>query len=333
MARRTKTLVAPLIWFLTLLALNLLPPSLVYAQSACKLPDGLKPLSQCLDSSRNAVVGPTGNAGCSKVVVDQDFTGANALKHITVEADGELYIRDESRQVAVEKISVAGLFQVGTQDCPIGTGSSSNQVTLTFVGERPCASPNKCDGFNKGIAVEEFGKLRLFGIKGVPKSSINPVSDQPVGVSWTHLALPAGDETKYGPTSGALAPVLKGGSNTLTLDRNVVKNHGAWQEGDWIAVATTGFSPVETEIVQIAKIDQPALGGTVLTLKQPLKHYHFGGPDPGDPSLDNFNQCSGFNYGVDERAEVALLSRNIKLDSANRTGCQQSALGRRTAFS
>ncbi|MCE9624327.1 MAG: hypothetical protein K8R69_02565, partial [Deltaproteobacteria bacterium] len=113
--------------------------------------------------------------------------------------------------------------------------------------------------------------------------------------------------------SGALAPVPAGGSSTIHLSKDVTKGPGAWQKGDWISIATTGFNPVETEIVQIADLKPDNLGGTQVTLSQPLGHYHFGGPDPGDPSLETFNECSGFNYGVDERAEVGLLSRNIKL--------------------
>jgi len=73
-----------------------------------------------------------------------------------------------------------------------------------------------------------------------------------------------------------------------------------------------------------------------LTLCTPLKHYHYGGlaPTPGffpdgtsqavvsgGSPIDVSNQAKSFyddhdrNYGIDERAEVALLSRNIKFTS------------------
>ncbi|MDD4904955.1 MAG: G8 domain-containing protein [Methylobacter tundripaludum] len=73
-----------------------------------------------------------------------------------------------------------------------------------------------------------------------------------------------------------------------------------------------------------------------LTLCNKLKHYHYGGLTPtpsffpsgttqtvaaGGNPIDVSNQARSFydgserNYGIDERAEVALLSRNIKLTS------------------
>ncbi len=291
----------------------------VSAQNACQIPTDLKPASKCVDASGNLVIGPSAGPACTKVVFDRDFTGSQVLKKITVEIGGEAYIADENRNLELEVLSVAGLFQAGTQDCPIGLANPNNQVVLTFLGQRPCPSPGKCDGFNKGIEVEEGGTFRLFGVKGVPASDIHPVTQ--VGISWTHLSQPAGPEDKYGPDSGALAPVQKGGSRTLFLDQDVTQGPGAWRIGDWIAVATTGFSSVETEIVKISDLKPGDQGkGSVVELEQALKHYHFGGFDPGEPSLDTFNHCSGFNYGVDERAEVALLSRNIKLTARIEAG-------------
>jgi len=206
---------------------------------------------------------------------------------------------------------VSGLFQAGSKDCPIGSSSGANQVTLTFTGERPCATPENCGGFHKGILVNAGGSLRLFGIKGVPASELHGGDES--GISWSHLKDAAGPEEKYSSGKGVLVPVPPGGTRIIQLADDVTQGPGAWQVGDWIAIATTSFSSVETEIVQINSLDSNGSGGTQVGLEQSLKHYHFGGPDPGDPSLSNFNDCSGFNYGVDERAEVGLLSRNIKL--------------------
>ena len=95
-----------------------------------------------------------------------------------------------------------------------------------------------------------------------------------------------------------------------------------WQGGDWIAVGTTSFSPFETEFVQIKNIV-----GTTITLNQPLKYYHFGSLAPDTGSSTTCKDTSGRllpaafcdgadkNYGVDERAEVGLISRNVTLTS------------------
>lgn len=86
-----------------------------------------------------------------------------------------------------------------------------------------------------------------------------------------------------------------------------------------------------------------------ITLSQPLKHYHFGGKAPtsgffpanttqsviadGNPIDVSFQSKSFYdgsdqNYGIDERAEVALLSRNIKLTSvAGEAGDANSFIG------
>ena len=78
-----------------------------------------------------------------------------------------------------------------------------------------------------------------------------------------------------------------------------------WEAGDWIFVATTDFSPVSSEIVQIQSI---ASDQKTITLSQRLVNYHFGGAAP----TGGFWEDSTTNYGIDERAEVALLTRSIK---------------------
>ncbi len=297
---------------------------------ACELPQGLQSISQCIDASGNAVVGPGGSSGCERVVFDKDLTGAEAIKKLTIQAGGEAYVDDLSLKVELETIEVMGLLQMGFQNCPVGTANPSHQVDFTFVGERPCPSPETCSEFSKGIQVHHGGVLRLFGIKGVPASSIQGAGE--TGISWTHLRAPAGPETKYGTGSGALAPVLSGGSSTLLLELDVTQGPGAWQVGDWITVSGTGFSAVETEMVKIVGLESNGPDGSTVRLEQPLQRYHFGGPNPGEPSLTTFNDCSGFNYGVDERAEVGLLSRNIKFTARIEPGANNLHWGGELKF-
>jgi hypothetical protein len=157
------------------------------------------------------------------------------------------------------------------------------------------------DWCSKGILVKPGGKLVLNGVKGVPES----------GVSWTHLSAPAGPIVPG-------AKVQSGGTKTLKLAKDVTQGAAAWKANDWIAVATTSFSPFETEFVQIDTLKAEG-GGTTVTLKQDLKHYHFGSADPGKPSADNYGAGPEKNYGVDERAEVGLISRSIKLTAQTDT--------------
>jgi hypothetical protein len=256
------------------------------ADAACDLPTNLTNLSQCKGSGRDVVI--TSSGACSAVKVDKSFTGSNALGTVTINKGGRLYVPDQTLQIEVDKIELAGLLQSGTASCPIGTANKTNQVTMTFTGARACTSGN-CGGNNKGIFVNAGGQLQLFGLKGTKK----------LEQSWTYLGQPT-DE----------------GDSTLYLADDVATGAGAWQNGDWIAVATTSFSPFETEFVRIKRpeVNDTELGKTKLTLDQhQLQHVHFGGPDPGKPSSANFDAGARWNYGVDERAEVGLISRNIKL--------------------
>ena len=166
--------------------------------------------------------------------------------------------------------------------------------------------------------------------------------------SWTYLSVPAGP-AKYNDAENVSAPVpATNPDTTLTLAMQV-----DWQVNDWVAVATTSFTSHQTEIVQICSIAAVAnpeasaktpIPGTPAQVSQltlcsgtKLKHYHYGGlaPTPGlfpaktkqvvvpgGNAIDVSRQAKSFyddhhrNYGIDERAEVALLSRNIKLTSA-----------------
>jgi hypothetical protein len=125
----------------------------------------------------------------------------------------------------------------------------------------------------------------------------------------------------------------KSPATTLVLARTV-----DWAAGDWISVTGTGFASDQTEFVQIDSIESDR-GESVISLKSstPLVHYHYGSLAPsagmlpagtthcnkvipeGDARLVDLpaSFCDGpnRNYGIDERAVVALISRSIRLTS------------------
>jgi hypothetical protein len=297
-------------------------PQRFLPEAACALPSPLTPLSTCIRDARNVLIGPGGTPTCQDVVVDRSYTGAEALGRIQIQAGGRLFIPDRTVTIETAEVDISGVLQAGTADCPIGTANRRNRVTLVLTGARPmaCTVGERCQQFDKGIQVEAGGTLRLFGTKGVP----------PSGVSWTYLRRPAGPEDAYGPGTGTASPVPAGGGTTLQLAADVTVGAGAWQgreglqEGDWIAVATTSFSPFETEFVQIKSLRPNGTGGTEVALAQPLKYYHFGGGDPGAPGPANFSAGEELNYGVDERAEVGLISRHITLTARIDSGDPRS---------
>jgi G8 domain len=268
-------------------------------------------LSSCIPADAKHPDVAIGGGKCGPdVYVDKSFTGTDGLGTITIASDGILAFPEQTAELDTDGIVVSGRLSVGTPKCSIGDNDPTTTITIKFTGDRP----NNPDGsFAKGIEVLKGGTLWLFGARGVssPFGIAKPKRD---GVSWTYLSAPAGPEERYGKGTGVGSPVPSNGSTTLQLADDVTKGAGAWRDGDWIAIGTTSFSPFETEFAQIAHV-MPTAGGSQIVLKatQPLKYYHFGGADPGKPSAANFKDGPDTNYGVDERAEVALISRNIKL--------------------
>ena len=148
--------------------------------------------------------------------------------------------------------------------------------------DQPCPDP----GFQKGLQVCQGGVLRLFGSKGAPPTGSARAADGKV--SWTYPRKPAGP-CQFGPNSGAGSPVEDCVGTQIGEKRISLSDKVDWQKGDWIVIATTSFSPFETEFAKIDLIDSTAAEGTVITLSDPLVYYHFGGADPRPPSQANFN--------------------------------------------
>jgi hypothetical protein len=96
-----------------------------------------------------------------------------------------------------------------------------------------------------------------------------------------------GDRTN---TWTKLARSAEAGSNTIE-----VLNAAEWRVGDEVVLASTDFDPRQAERRTIA-----AISGNTLTLDQPLEYMHFG----------------EITFDVDERGEVGLLTRNIKIQAS-----------------
>jgi hypothetical protein len=284
-------------------------------------------LSTCAKVDGNVTIGKGACGDGAVVGVDKSFTGDQGFSTITVKEGTLAFPLNETRELDAAQIVVddKGLFSAGTDVCAV-TGT----VTVKFTGERPCKEGDCTDNgkkFFKGIDVLEGGSLELTGAKGVPSNG--------GGVSWTHLSMPAGPPGKYGDCKPAEKPcvgnvnvkVAADGATTLHLADDVTAGQRPWAQGDWIAVATTSFNPLETEFVQLAGAPSKADGGgSMVMLMQPLKFYHFGLTAPSQGTSNSkckdpqgvllpasFCDKEDKNWGVDERAEVGLISRNVKL--------------------
>lgn len=270
------------------------------SQTAAATPTPV-PLSECtVDGNRNVTIG---GGGCGPdVYVDKSFTGGNGFGAITIAADGALaFLNEQTTELDTSGIVVDGSLVVGTSECPI---SGADAVTINFTDARAVNT------VTKGITVNSGGRLRMHGAAGVAPASPPPGSN-PQAPSWTYLAAPAGPPLLYGAGLGVASPVAAGGATTLQVVDTV-----DWQPGQWIVVAGTDFSPDSAEFVRIETVVCSPMGGGPCTITldsgTPLLNYHFGGPAP-DAGAQAFSDGVEKNYGVDERAEVGLVSRNVKL--------------------
>jgi len=120
----------------------------------------------------------------------------------------------------------------------------------------------------------------------VPGENINTMGDRGIMMLGGTLSL-HGDRTH---TWTKLADTAKaGGSRIDVLDAS------GWRRGDVIVLASTDFNPTQAEKRTITGVS-----GNAITLDQPLKYMHFG----------------KITYGVDERGEVGLLTRNIRIQAS-----------------
>ena len=111
-------------------------------------------------------------------------------------------------------------------------------------------------------------------------------------------ALELHGDTRLGWTR--IASTAPGGSTTISLSESM-----SWRAGDRVVIASTDYDPLQAEEAVIANAS-----ASLVTLQAPLRFSHWG----------TIQTIAG--HAVDERAEIALLTRNITIqgDSATSAG-------------
>jgi len=121
----------------------------------------------------------------------------------------------------------------------------------------------------------------------------NNEGEQLMGMGDRGIMLSGGTLNLHGNRSNAwtkLAATAEAGSRSI-----IVLNASQWQVGDQIVLASTDYSPRQAETRFIT-----AINGNIISLNEPLAFMHYG----------------EITFGVDERGEVGLLTRNIKIQSS-----------------
>jgi len=144
-----------------------------------------------------------------------------------------------------------------------------------------------------------FGELEI-GTEARPHISRATITltdkvkdEQLMGMGDRGIMLSGGTLNLHGNRTNAwtkLASTAEAGSSSI-----IVANADQWQAGDQIVLASTDYNPRQAETRYIT-----AINGNTITLNEPLEYMHFG----------------EITFGVDERGEVGLLTRNIKVQSS-----------------
>jgi cell migration-inducing and hyaluronan-binding protein len=120
----------------------------------------------------------------------------------------------------------------------------------------------------------------------VPGEDINTMGDRGIMLMRGTLSLHGNRENAW----TKLARTAEKGANRIE-----VLDAAGWRAGDEIVLASTDFDPRQAERRTIT-----AVNGNSLTLDKPLESMHFG----------------EITFGVDERGEVGLLTRNIRIQAS-----------------
>jgi len=120
----------------------------------------------------------------------------------------------------------------------------------------------------------------------VPGEDINTMGDRGIMLMGGTLSLHGDRENAW----TKLAKTAKAGSTKIE-----VLDAKGWRKGDEIVLASTDFDPRQAERRIVA-----AVKGNTVTLDRALEYMHFG----------------EITFGVDERGEVGLLTRNVRVQSS-----------------
>src|SRR5204862_1365351 len=120
-----------------------------------------------------------------------------------------------------------------------------------------------------------------------------PNEDVMAGMGDRGIMISGGTLNLHGTTTNTwskLSNTAKAGSTSIE-----VLNAAGWRVGDEIVLASTDYDPRQAERRTIA-----AIKGNAITLDKKLDYMHFG----------------KITFNVDERGEVGMLTRNIRIQAS-----------------
>ena len=192
---------------------------------------------------------------------------------------------------AGEKVEIPGDREVILDVSPPALGGITINGKLTFADDKDLELSTEW--------IMVHGELQI-GTEARPhtrKATIiltdNVKDEQMMGMGDRGIMLSGGTLNLHGDRTNTwtkLAKTAEAGATSIE-----VLNAAQWKVGDEIVLASTDFNPRQAERRTIA-----AINGNAITLDKPLQYMHFG----------------KITFDVDERGEVGLLTRNIKIQAS-----------------
>ncbi|NBS26665.1 MAG: transmembrane domain-containing protein [Gammaproteobacteria bacterium] len=204
---------------------------------------------------------------------------------------------DDSTWSEREVPQAGGIVNIGDDVNVVLDVSTPELSGITINGKLSFSDESDIELTTEWILV--FGELEI-GTEDNPHTSNatitltdNVKDEQLMGMGDRGIMLSGGTLNLHGNRTNTwtkLAQTAEAGSKVIT-----VLNADQWQVGDEIVLASTDYNPRQAETRFIS-----AIKDNTITLDEPLEYMHFG----------------EITFGVDERGEVGLLTRNIKIQSS-----------------
>jgi hypothetical protein len=198
---------------------------------------------------------------------------------------------DKKVPVAGAKVTIPEGKSVILDVSPPALGS------ITVMGKLAFADTKDLELSTEWIMVHgelEIGtEAKPFTHKATITLTDNVKDEEMMGMGDRGIMLSGGTLNLHGDRTNTwtkLAKTAAAGSTSIE-----VLNASQWRAGDEIVLASTDFDPRQAERRTIA-----AVSGNTVSLDKPLEYMHFG----------------KITFDVDERGEVGLLTRNIKIQAS-----------------
>jgi hypothetical protein len=198
---------------------------------------------------------------------------------------------DRKVPVAGSKVEIPAGREVILDVSPPALGGIAVMGKLTFADKSDLALTTEWIMVHGELEVGT--EARPFTHKATITLTDNVKDEQLMGMGDRGIMLSGGTLNLHGNRTHAwskLSATAAAGATSIE-----VLNAAGWRVGDEIVLASTDFDPRQAERRTIA-----AINGNNITLDKPLAWMHFG----------------KVTFGVDERGEVANLTRNIKVQAS-----------------